>query len=52
MTFRPLAVTTRDTLDYFHAQSPERQEVLKAGLSAEREKEVLAEWHRRISGNL
>ena len=52
MTFRPLAVTTRDTLDYFHAQSPERQEVLKAGLSAEREKEVLAEWHRRTSGNL
>ena len=47
ITFRPLAVTTRDTLDYYHAQTPERQETLKAGLSAEREREVLAEWHNR-----
>jgi 2'-hydroxyisoflavone reductase len=47
LTFRPLAVTTRDTLEYYHEQSPERQEKLKAGLDAEREKEVLAEWHAR-----
>jgi 2'-hydroxyisoflavone reductase len=47
ITFRPLAVTTRDTLDYFHKQPLERQEVLKAGLAAQREIEVLAEWHRQ-----
>ena len=45
ITFRPLAVTTRDTLDYYHQQTPERQETLKAGLGAEQEKKVLAEWH-------
>jgi 2'-hydroxyisoflavone reductase len=49
LTFRPLAVTTRDTLDYFHEQSPEGQEKLRAGLAPEREKEVLAEWHARKS---
>jgi 2'-hydroxyisoflavone reductase len=48
ITFRPLAVTTRDTLDYYHMQTPERQEKLKAGLSPEREKIVLAEWHGRV----
>jgi 2'-hydroxyisoflavone reductase len=45
LTFRPLAVTAKDTLDYYHAQSPERQETLKAGLKPEREAEVLALWH-------
>ena len=45
LTFRPLAVTTRDTLDYYHAQPPERQATLRVGLTPEREKEVLAEWH-------
>lgn len=47
LTFRPLAVTTRDTLDYYHAQSPERQEKLRAGITPEREAEVLAAWHAR-----
>jgi 2'-hydroxyisoflavone reductase len=47
LTFRPLAVTTRDTLDYYHSRSPGEQERLRAGLSAEREKEVLALWHAR-----
>jgi len=45
LTFRPLAVTTRDTLEYYHAQPPERQEKLRAGISPEREAEVLAAWH-------
>ena len=49
MTFRPLAVTARDTLEYYHAQPAERQATLRAGLTAEREKEVLAEWHSRKS---
>ena len=47
LTFRPLAVTAKDTLDYYHAQSPERQEKLRAGITPEREAEVLALWKAR-----
>ena len=47
LTFRPLAETARDTLAWFKSQSAERQAKLKAGLSAERETEVLAAWHKR-----
>ncbi len=45
LTFRPLAVTARDTLDYYRGQPAERQEKLRAGISPEREVEVLAAWH-------
>ncbi len=41
LTFRPLAVTARDTLAWFKAQPKERQEKLGAGITAEREAEVL-----------
>jgi 2'-hydroxyisoflavone reductase len=44
LTFRPLAVTARDTLAWFKAQAKERQEKLHAGLAPEREAEVLAAW--------
>jgi 2'-hydroxyisoflavone reductase len=47
LTFRPLAVTARETLDYHFSRPPERQEDLRAGISAEREAEVLAAWHAR-----
>jgi 2'-hydroxyisoflavone reductase len=47
LTFRPLEVTARDTLAWFKSQSAERQAKLKAGLSPEREIEVLAAWHKR-----
>lgn len=47
LTFRPLAVTAKDTIDYYHAQTPERQATLKAGITAEREAEVLAAWKGR-----
>ena len=47
LTFRPLAVTARDTLDYYRAQPPERQATLRAGISPEREAEVLRAWHAR-----
>jgi 2'-hydroxyisoflavone reductase len=47
LTFRPLAVTARETLDYHFSRSPERQAELRAGISAEREAEVLAAWHAR-----
>lgn len=44
LTFRPLATTTLDTLEWFHKLPAERQGKLGAGLSAEREAEVLAAW--------
>jgi 2'-hydroxyisoflavone reductase len=47
LTFRSLAATAKDTLDFYHAQSPERQERLRAGITAAREAEVLAAWHTR-----
>ena len=47
LTFRPLAETARDTLAWFKSQSQDRQSKLKAGLTAERETEVLAAWHKR-----
>ena len=47
LTFRPLAVTARDTLEYHFSRSPERQAEFRAGISSEREAEVLAAWHRR-----
>ena len=45
LTFRPLATTARDTLAWFKAQPAERQK-LKAGITSEREAEVLAAWHK------
>ena len=47
LTFRPLAETARDTLAWFKSQPAERQAKLRAGLTAEREKEVLAAWHKK-----
>ena len=47
LTFRPLAVTAKDTLDYHFSRTPERQAKLAAGISVEREAEVLAAWHAR-----
>lgn len=47
LTFRPLADTARDTLAYFKSLPAERQAKLQAGLSPEREAEVLAAWHKK-----
>jgi 2'-hydroxyisoflavone reductase len=47
LTFRPLADTTRATLEWFHKQTPERQAKLRAGIKPEREAEVLAHWHAK-----
>ena len=46
LTFRPLAETARDTLEYHFSRPPERQANLRAGVAPEREAEVLADWHR------
>ncbi len=47
LTFRPLAVTAKDTLDWFKTLPAARQAELKAGMTPEREKELLAIWHAR-----
>jgi len=50
LNFRPLADTVRDTLAFYHQQTPERQAQLRAGMDPAREKEVLALWHARRKG--
>ena len=45
LTYRPLETTVRDTLDWWMKQSGERRAAPKAGLSPEREAEVLLAWH-------
>lgn len=47
LTFRPLADTAMATLEYHFSRPPERQAELRAGISAEREAEVLRAWHAR-----
>ena len=51
LTFRPLAVTASDTLDYHFSRPLERQDPLGAGISAEREAEVLAARASRSSNS-
>ncbi len=46
LKFRPLAVTARDTLDWYLSK-PQDQRSLRTGLSPQREAEVLAAWHAR-----
>src|SRR5438132_1536524 len=47
LTFRPLAETSRDTLVWFKSLPQERQSKLRAGLTPEREADVLAAWHQK-----
>jgi 2'-hydroxyisoflavone reductase len=48
LTFRPLDQTARDTLAWFKTLPQDRQSHLKAGLTAEREAEVLAAWKKKV----
>jgi len=48
LTFRPLATTAADTLDYHLSRPESRRREFRPGLTAEREAEVLRAWH---SGN-
>jgi 2'-hydroxyisoflavone reductase len=48
LTFRPLAETARDTRAWLKSQSQDRQSKLRAGLTPEREAEVLAAWHKKV----
>jgi len=50
LTFRTLADTAQATLDYYHAQPAGRQAALRAGLTPEQEREVLAAWHAQRRG--
>jgi len=47
LRFRPVAETARDTLAWWKAQPADRRAKLRAGLSAEREREVLEAWKGR-----
>ncbi len=47
LTFRPLGETARDTLAWFKTQKPERQAKMRAGLTPEREAEVLTALHKQ-----
>jgi len=50
LTFRPLAVTAKDTIDWYRTWPAERQANLKAGLKPDREAAVLAAWHASQKG--
>jgi 2'-hydroxyisoflavone reductase len=47
LTFRSLGETTRDTLAWFQSQPQDRQSKMRAGLTPEREAEVLAAWKKK-----
>ncbi len=47
LTFRPLATTVAELLEWFRALPAERQAKLRAGITREREAEVLKAWHAR-----
>ena len=49
LKYRPLDATVRDTLAWFKTEPPAHQAKLKAGISAEREVEVLKDWHARAA---
>lgn len=45
LTISPVEQTIRDTLAWFRSLPQDRQDTLKAGISAEKEAAVLADWH-------
>ena len=47
LTFRSIADTTRATLEWFRKQPPARQSRMRAGITAQREAEVLAAWRAK-----
>ena len=51
LTFRPLEDTLRAAMKWYHSRPAEEQAKLRAGITPEREKEVLALWHAKQGGN-
>ena len=47
LTFRPLATTVQDLLAWFYSLPAERQAKLGAGITREKEAELLKAWHAR-----
>lgn len=47
LTFRPLADTARDTLEWHNVRPEDEKQNMRAGLPAEREAAVLAAWRAR-----
>jgi 2'-hydroxyisoflavone reductase len=50
LKFRPLGETAADTLAWWKTLPAERREKPKAGLTPQRESEVLAAWKARTPG--
>ncbi|MFN3842675.1 MAG: epimerase [Rehaibacterium terrae] len=50
LSFRPLATTAADTLEWFATLPAERQAQLRAGIEPEREAEVLKAWRAQRQG--
>ena len=50
LTYRSLADTASATLEYHHSRGTERRATLAAGMSLEREAEVLRAWHTARRG--
>jgi 2'-hydroxyisoflavone reductase len=48
LTISPIEETIRDTLAWFRSLPGERQTGLRAGMSRDREAEVLAAWHDSV----
>ncbi len=49
LTFRPLAVTAKDTLDWHKTRPAEEQAELRIGIKPNREKQVLAAWKKNTA---
>ena len=47
LTFRPLADTARDTIEWHAGRPEEERNAMKAGLAADREASLLEEWRKR-----
>jgi 2'-hydroxyisoflavone reductase len=50
LTFRPLALTTVDTLAWYRKLPAERQAQPRAGLAVDKEQKVLAAWRTGRTG--
>jgi len=50
LTFRPVDATAKDTLAWFKTLPENRRGKLAAGITAEKEQEVLAAWHGAAAG--
>jgi 2'-hydroxyisoflavone reductase len=47
LTFRPLADTVHEGMAWYHSRPADQQAKLRAGITLEREREVLAAWHSK-----